>query len=221
VGIRSDLGYQPTDVSPAKGLLPSGLKTAPDLVDVIGDLVDPRWSPGVADTPRYPQPARSDMTRWFRTTREGRTLRAGALLTEHEYSKHTERVLARFAAIHHSGGYVPTEMQTKKFAQRLLPSRWGPGGANITVASLPDDYVHFSQPRTLTVREWARLQTFPDWYEFVGKRTTGGRRRAGDPEVGDWSRELPKFTQIGNAVPVFLAKQVGEHLDGVLRHLHA
>ena len=113
-------------------------------------------------------------------------------------------------------GEIPEEMQTKKFAQRVLPVRWDERGPTITATSLPDDYVHFSQPRSLTVREWARLQTFPDWYQFAGKRTTGGRRRAGDPDAGDWSREVPKYTQIGNAVPVLLAQAIGEHLSGLL-----
>ena len=90
--------------------------------------------------------------------------------------------------------------QTKKFAQRVLPERWPSKGPTITATSLPDDYVHYELPRILTVREWARLQMFPDHYEFSGKRTTGGRRRAGNPEDNDWSRDLPKYTQIGNAV---------------------
>jgi len=107
-------------------------------------------------------------------------------------------------------------MQTKKFAQRLLPQRWAPRGPSITATSLADDYVHFAQPRVLTVREWARLQMFPDWYSFVGKRTTGGRRRAGDPSIGNWTRDLPKYTQIGNAVPVALATAVGSHLAGLI-----
>jgi DNA (cytosine-5)-methyltransferase 1 len=81
---------------------------------------------------------------------------------------------------------------------------------------MPDDYVHFQQPRVLTVREWARLQTFPDWYVFAGKRTTGGRRRAGDPEAGQWTRDVPKYTQIGNAVPVELARAIGEHLKKLI-----
>ena len=115
-----------------------------------------------------------------------------------------------------SNGEIPSEMQTKKFAQRLVPKKWDTGGPNITATSLPDDYVHFSQPRSFTVREWARFQTFPDWYEFKGKRTTGGIRRAGNPREGIFDRELPKYTQIGNAVPVKLAYEIGNHLQKIL-----
>ena len=114
-------------------------------------------------------------------------------------------------------GEIPEEFRTKKFAQRLLSPEWGPEGPNITATSLPDDFVHYAQPRTLTVREWARLQMFPDWYEFRGPRTTGGTRRAGVPTEGIWDRDVPRYTQIGNAVPVGLARAVGEHLARILR----
>jgi len=97
-----------------------------------------------------------------------------------------------------------------------LPARWNGGGPNITATSLPEDYVHYSQARALTVREWARLQTFPDHYIFKGSRTTGGRRRAGDPSKGIWDRDVPKYTQIGNAVPVQLAYQVGKRFAEIL-----
>ncbi len=113
-------------------------------------------------------------------------------------------------------GKVPPRMQTKKFAQRVIPERWGEDGPSITATSLPDDFVHYAQPRSLTVREWARLQTFPDWYQFKGPRTTGGHRRAGNPDEGNWDREVPKYTQIGNAVPVKLAKAVGMHFRKLL-----
>jgi DNA (cytosine-5)-methyltransferase 1 len=140
----------------------------------------------------------------------------GDLLTEQEYSNHRPEVIEKFQYMIDNGGEIPLRMQTKKFAQRVLPARWAANGPSITATSLPDDFVHFSQPRTPTVREWARLQTFPDWYEFAGRRTTGGRRRAGDPGTGDWSRDVPKYTQIGNAVPVALGEAIGTHLLGLL-----
>ena len=115
-----------------------------------------------------------------------------------------------------NNGNILEKMKTKKFVQRVIPKVWGKNGPNITATSLPDDFVHYSQPRSLTVREWARLQLFPDWYEFAGNRTTGGRKRAGDFTNGDWKRETPKYTQIGNAVPVKLSEEIGIHLKKIL-----
>jgi DNA (cytosine-5)-methyltransferase 1 len=72
-----------------------------------------------------------------------------------------------------------------------------------TLTTLPDDLLHYSEPRTLSVRECARLQTFPDWFEFCGKYVTGGRERV---------RQCPRYTQVGNAVPPFLAEALGRML---------
>ncbi|MEQ9056835.1 MAG: DNA cytosine methyltransferase [Roseovarius confluentis] len=84
----------------------------------------------------------------------------------------------------------------KKMAIRVLD----PLAPAPTITSLPDDLLHYSEPRTLSVRENARLQTFPDWFQFKGKYTTGGTLRA---------REVPRFTQVANAVPPLLAEQLG------------
>ncbi len=72
-----------------------------------------------------------------------------------------------------------------------------------TVTSMPDDLLHYDEPRTLTVRENARLQTFPDWFVFKGKYTSGGDRRR---------REVPRFTQVANAVPPLIAEVIGASL---------
>lgn len=69
-----------------------------------------------------------------------------------------------------------------------------------TITSIPDELVHYHEPRILTVREHARIQSFPDWFQFRGKYTSGGKRR---------KQEVPRYTQVGNAVPPLFAEQVG------------
>lgn len=58
-------------------------------------------------------------------------------------------------------------------------------------------YIHPTQDRTITVREAARIQTFPDWYRF-----------AGPPSAA--------FKQIGNAVPPRLAAALGRAIHRAL-----
>lgn len=221
VGIRKDLGWEPAalagDDAVAAGLLPEGTGNPPGLEDVFGDLIDPDYEREFV-TSKYPAPARSTFQKEMRTTADGTVvLGKGKPLTEHEYSRHSPKIKAKFEHMRKNGGEIPPAMRTKKFAQRLLSPTWNGAGPNITATSLADDFVHWAQPRSLTVREWARLQCFPDWYQFKGPRTTGGIRRAGNPNAGIWDREVPKYTQIGNAVPVRLARAVGEHFRDLLK----
>lgn len=76
-----------------------------------------------------------------------------------------------------------------------------------TITTLPDDYIHYKEPRILTVREYARIQSFPDWYEFKGKYTTGGKERV---------KEVPRYTQIGNAIPPLFGEQAGVVLNKMI-----
>ena len=76
-----------------------------------------------------------------------------------------------------------------------------------TLTTLPDDLLHYSEPRILTVRESARLQSFPDSFEFLGKYTTGGKER---------TSECPRYSQVGNAVPPLLAEVLGKMLAHLL-----
>lgn len=207
------------------GFLPKGDPSeAPGIEELLGDLVDPvikralekqDFPQGKFETREYPRAPQTPIQEKLRAAPPAHEQRSGEL-TEHEYSKHAKRIVEKFAYMIKNGGEIPEDAQTKKFAQKVLPKTWGNGRPTITATSMPDDYVHYSQPRILTVREWARLQLFPDWYRFMGKRTTGGIRRAGNPREGIFDREVPKYTQIGNAVPVGLAERVGAHFKRVL-----
>jgi DNA (cytosine-5)-methyltransferase 1 len=233
VGIRKDILAASSSLAPdadpedavACGFLPRGEPGEyPDLQDLLGDLVDRdvagvlrcgSFPKGPFETTAYPLPALEPVQYLLRLGTNGSKKTDGPL-TEQRYSKHKREVVDKFDHMLRSGGEIPEKYRTKKFSQRLLKPRWGNSEPNITATSLPDDYVHFSQPRILTVREWARLQFFPDWYRFAGKRTTGGLRRAGNPREGLFDREVPKYTQIGNAVPVRLAEKVAIHLKRII-----
>lgn len=76
-----------------------------------------------------------------------------------------------------------------------------------TITNMPDDYLHYCEPRIMTVRECARIQSFPDWYEFKSKYTTGGEMR---------KKEVPRYSQVGNAIPPLFAQQAGLVLKEML-----
>ena len=222
IGVKSDI--LPTDDLPIDaikaGFLPTPTCNYPSLKELLGDLIDDAFQYG-GETTKYVCLPQNEFQKDLRTDKVGKVMGVNDALTEQEYGKHSERVINKFTYMLNNNGKIPDEFKTKKFAQKVLPASWGDKGPTITVTCLPDDYVHFSQPRILTVREWARLQMFPDWYQFSGKRTTGGIRRAGNPREGVYERELPKYTQIGNAVPVLLAKKVGISLRNILEENHA
>lgn len=96
------------------------------------------------------------------------------------------------------------ELATKKHSQRplnlLKPSP--------TVVSVPDDVIHPVYPRTMTVREQARFQSFPDFFEFRSKETTGGEKR---------KEEVPQYTQVGNAVPPLMAREIAKLIKQLIK----
>jgi len=218
IGIRNDISQNLTDEEDPvmSGYFPFPTSDYPNIEDIFSDLIDNNFEYG-GNTETYKYEPKNQWQEKIRTNpHTNEILNKGDFLSEQEYSNHSERVQERFAHMIENNGIIPEHLKTKKFAQRLLPSKWGNKGPTITACSLPDDFVHYRQARSLTVREWARLQTFPDWYEFAGKRTTGGVRRAGNPRESIFEREVPKYTQIGNAVPVKLAYEIGKHLSFIL-----
>ncbi|CAC9656629.1 DNA-cytosine methyltransferase (EC [uncultured Gammaproteobacteria bacterium] len=95
------------------------------------------------------------------------------------------------------------ELATKKHSQRPLKAI----EPSPTVVSIPDDVIHPTLARTMTVREQARFQSFPDYFEFKSKETTGGAMRKVD---------VPQYTQVGNAVPPLMAKVIAQHIKDLI-----
>ena len=58
--------------------------------------------------------------------------------------------------------------------KKSIRQKWSPDQPSATVVTIADDYISFWEPRTFSVREMARCQSFDDSFEFLGKRTTGG-----------------------------------------------
>lgn len=128
------------------------------------------------------------------------------LLTNHQSPNHSEKIQRRFSSIPPGmdGKHVPKGLGTSKRTYFKLD----PTKVSRTITTLPEDFIHYAQNRIPTVREMARLQSFPDEFEFMGPRTTGGRRR---------KRECPQYTQVGNAVPPLMAQAVFTSLFEVLK----
>ncbi|MGO8118027.1 DNA cytosine methyltransferase [Rhizobium leguminosarum] len=105
----------------------------------------------------------------------------------HETRKHKAESIQRYMVLNYG------QRDQLGRVDRLTPNRPSKtviaGGTNGGGRS----HLHPEIPRTLSVRECARLQTFPDDYQFVGPTAR-------------------QFTQVGNAVPPVLAAIVGKQL---------
>ncbi|MGG5902095.1 DNA cytosine methyltransferase [Sphingobacterium daejeonense] len=128
----------------------------------------------------------------------------------HRFAKHSSQTTAKFIQFLKFGekGKALSKEFKEKFnikKRTIIPLDGNKPAPTIT--TLPDDYIHYCEPRIFTVREYARLQSFSDWYKFRNKYTTGGKRR---------SQEVPRYSQIGNAIPPLFAEQAGIILSKIL-----
>jgi DNA (cytosine-5)-methyltransferase 1 len=132
-------------------------------------------------------------------------------LSDMRLARHSKEVVKRMQKIlkHSKRGQTISAEQRLQFGiKKRSITPLDPKAPAPTITTLPDDLVHYSEPRTMTVREHARIQSFPDWFQFCGPYTTGGDRR---------KTACPRYTQVGNAVPPLLARAIGLTICSILR----
>lgn len=128
-------------------------------------------------------------------------------LFNHQTSAQNETVKRRLQVIAEHGGY--TDECKAKLKELGLESNkrnyfvLKADGQSPTVVTMPDDFIHYSSFRAMTVREMARLQSFDDSFVFQGKRQTGGDKR---------KSEIPQYTLVGNAVPPLMSRAIGNEI---------
>lgn len=129
-----------------------------------------------------------------------RQMRDGASkLLNHQASRHRPETIAYYALVPPGGTWLDIPVELRKRKQGM--QRWPKDGLARTVTSEPTDFLHPSLDRIPTIRELARIQSFPDRFEFMGQRTTGNKlRRLG---------YCAQSQQVGNAVPPLLAEAIG------------
>jgi DNA (cytosine-5)-methyltransferase 1 len=125
-----------------------------------------------------------------------------APLHNHKTSKQNGDVIKRLDVILRTGDYDMAKKELKIIGLDSEKRNYNvlkPNSQSSTIMTIADDYIHYSNPRALTVREMARLQSFDDSFVFQGKRSTGGNKR---------KFEVPQFTLVGNAVPPLMARAI-------------
>ena len=131
-------------------------------------------------------------------------------LFNHQTSQQNEKVRERLRIIAAYGDYDDAKTELKKKGLESQKRNYvvlNPLGQSPTVCTMPDDFIHYSAYRPMTVREMARLQSFDDSFVFQGKRQTGGNNR---------QKEIPQYTLVGNAVPPLMARAIANTL---LKHI--
>lgn len=204
IGYRKDLNIQPQHPEPQE------LDHLVTVDEAIGDLPQIGAGQGT-EVQEYPQEPQNDYQRLMRANSK--------YVLNHVAMKHTPRLVARFEAIKPGQDLLdvwethgalkrgaPGEKSTIKFHQnnqRLFGDRPAPTIA----ASFQSNFIHPHLNRNFTAREGARLQSFPDDFIFEGMRTKMS-----------WEKGLSQYQQIGNAVPVLMAKAIGDCICQTLNH---
>jgi DNA (cytosine-5)-methyltransferase 1 len=181
----------------------------PNLEDAISDLLMKHGTETSPDTKNFQAGKYSSAFSSYQKFLRGK-LEKGTIADSHRFVNHTEKVKNRFAEIlsfAKRNTSLNDEIKERYGLKKRTIVPLNGKATSPTITTLPDDYIHYCEARILTVREYARIQSFPDDYAFKGKYTTGGKQRI---------MEVPRYTQIGNAIPPLFGEQSGIVLKKII-----
>lgn len=162
------------------------------------------WSKKGRLIERYQQRTKPFYVRSFEGLQKGEKF--FDILHNHKTSNQNEGVVNRLEVILKNGDYKRAQSELERLGLTSNKRNYNvlkPDEQSSTIMTIPDDYIHYNSPRSLTVREMARLQSFDDSFVFQGKRSTGGNNR---------KTEVPQYTLVGNAVPPLLARALATEI---------
>lgn len=194
---------EPTHYYDQSDELAKSLKPYTTVRDAIGDLpqITDNWR--VSEMPYSKMRGLTDYQKLMRKKANGKTLKNNICRMSNERAKKV------FAHMTQGSKYMDLPPEVRKilpFREDIFPDRlkrlvldepsW------TVIAHIGMDgymYIHPTEPRTLSVREAARIQSFPDEFEFVGN-------------------QQETYVQVGNAVPPLLGKAIGESIIDFLNN---
>lgn len=167
---------------------------SPTVGDAILDLVPykPGYKPTYSSLPYIEQKIISEYALQMRQGSDS--------VKNHITTKTTDKALERFKKIEQGKNFHSLEIEDKdtyskpERTQNTIYLRLNPERLSGTVVNVRKSmWIHPTLDRAITVREAARLQSFPDVFEFVGTKDS-------------------QYQQVGNAVPPLLAKGIAKIL---------
>lgn len=168
--------------------MPAKCNMRTSIWDAISDLAFLNSGEGV-EIQSYPNPPRSGYQKKLR--------RGSKMLYNHVATNHSAIALQRLAMIPPKGGkeYLPPEHHTKSIYSGTW-ERMDADDVSVTITTRFDTpssgkFTHPYLDRAITIREAARIQSFPDTFHFFGTKSS-------------------QMKQVGNAVPPLLAKAIAE-----------
>jgi DNA (cytosine-5)-methyltransferase 1 len=202
IGVAEKYPFNESLIFPQPEIQPDDYVT----VDMAVSDLPPVESGEGSERQDYHTPPQNDYQIWARQNSEG--------VFNHVAMRHTDRLIERFKVIKAGQSVAdvseehsalkrgnPKIKSGKVFGQnnmRVFPNLPSPTVA----ASFQSNFIHPHLNRNFTAREGARLQSFPDNYIFMGRRTTMS-----------WEKSLSQYQQIGNAVPPLLAKAIAANIS--------